>query len=873
MAWSWLRRRADRPTVPAPTAAHPPATAPVPHEGAWQDLPAVQRTLEPLSLVAPLDAFTNSLAAHQNPSFLAPLGHGVDPDSPSGLVTGLASVRAGSPVPYAASTALAVPTPSKPRPAVQRRAITWSTTTAASLAEPAAVEPVDTAPAQADVGPDPEPATDDVAVADLSEVVTSASPVSPAGPISPALPTSTGPAPRTEPHSAPSAEPDPVARAEPDPVPSGEPDPVPTEHLATKAGPGPAAAIADTEVVTPDPPAATPSGPQVAPLQGTPPATPAAREGAGEPDPQNAAPPAPLTPLPVSRLAEETGTAAPPAGRPATAAQSRASERTQPEVQRSAIPASIPTISASTPTISALTPVPSVQRHLAVVSEYPTRTGMLPPPFTVELPVVAHTGSEPAPAAEPLISTEPPPSAGLLSDGLPAGGVAAPPESSPQPAPATGFPSDGLPTAHAPSRNPAPASDPAPAAGSPTLEGFSPELAEPAAPLSGFAAHITALTNPPERSGQAGVAGALVPPPVQRLAGRAAPQTNPPALTEQGQAEDSTAADHNADQVPGPIWTVTHDPDLPLPADPPATSGHGGDLSTPAGGPGWAPGTTLPVAARLTASEPPPATPPPRPRLAIGTAELVPHRPPLAVRSELSSAVAPPPAVQRVSFPGAGEASTAPRPEAPTAVQRMPTPASPPASPEVWRRTVSGEAPANPALGTTGHAVSHLDPIPQRRSTSLPTSPAASPLATPVAGPVGYASALPPIAIPSTTGPARSFAAMFATASGEQPAAEAEEHPGYTTIQLQTDAEPAATSPPPGEPTTVPATEPPVETAAPAPATAPAASPGGAPPTAGAAAAELDEMARRLFEPLSARLRAELWLDRERAGLVTDARH
>jgi hypothetical protein len=32
-------------------------------------------------------------------------------------------------------------------------------------------------------------------------------------------------------------------------------------------------------------------------------------------------------------------------------------------------------------------------------------------------------------------------------------------------------------------------------------------------------------------------------------------------------------------------------------------------------------------------------------------------------------------------------------------------------------------------------------------------------------------------------------------------------------------------------------------------------------------------MARRLFEPLSARLRAELWLDRERAGLVTDARH
>ena len=35
---------------------------------------------------------------------------------------------------------------------------------------------------------------------------------------------------------------------------------------------------------------------------------------------------------------------------------------------------------------------------------------------------------------------------------------------------------------------------------------------------------------------------------------------------------------------------------------------------------------------------------------------------------------------------------------------------------------------------------------------------------------------------------------------------------------------------------------------------------------------DVDALARRLFEPLSARLRAELWLDRERAGLVSDAR-
>jgi hypothetical protein len=45
-------------------------------------------------------------------------------------------------------------------------------------------------------------------------------------------------------------------------------------------------------------------------------------------------------------------------------------------------------------------------------------------------------------------------------------------------------------------------------------------------------------------------------------------------------------------------------------------------------------------------------------------------------------------------------------------------------------------------------------------------------------------------------------------------------------------------------------------------ASPPVAAPG--PPT------DLDEMARRLYEPLVARLRAELWLDRERAGVFGD---
>ncbi|MEU0094974.1 hypothetical protein [Kribbella sp. NPDC006257] len=53
--------------------------------------------------------------------------------------------------------------------------------------------------------------------------------------------------------------------------------------------------------------------------------------------------------------------------------------------------------------------------------------------------------------------------------------------------------------------------------------------------------------------------------------------------------------------------------------------------------------------------------------------------------------------------------------------------------------------------------------------------------------------------------------------------------------------------------------------AAPAPATA---APGKA-----VSAAEVEELAKRLYEPLTAKLRAELWLDRERAGRVTDRWH
>ena len=72
---------------------------------------------------------------------------------------------------------------------------------------------------------------------------------------------------------------------------------------------------------------------------------------------------------------------------------------------------------------------------------------------------------------------------------------------------------------------------------------------------------------------------------------------------------------------------------------------------------------------------------------------------------------------------------------------------------------------------------------------------------------------------------------------------------GFTSVQLQS----ADTAPAPSEPAAA------APTATPPPAAA------ATPPT------DLDEMARRLYEPLSARLRAELWLDRERSGVMSDA--
>ncbi len=92
MARWWRRGDAD-PALPQSHSVNKVALPAPPsvQRAAWRDLPPLRPTLISTPPVAPRDSFTASLATSHNPSFLAPLGHVVDPDGPSGHVQGLAS--------------------------------------------------------------------------------------------------------------------------------------------------------------------------------------------------------------------------------------------------------------------------------------------------------------------------------------------------------------------------------------------------------------------------------------------------------------------------------------------------------------------------------------------------------------------------------------------------------------------------------------------------------------------------------------------------------------------------------------------------------------------------------------------------------------
>ena len=129
-------------------------------------------------------------------------------------------------------------------------------------------------------------------------------------------------------------------------------------------------------------------------------------------------------------------------------------------------------------------------------------------------------------------------------------------------------------------------------------------------------------------------------------------------------------------------------------------------------------------------------------------------------------------------------------------------------------------------------------------TTPLPAHRVPAPLA-PTAGPVS----LQGIFDRATAAPTETPAASPTSGPDVQRAVEVDE------LTTAAPVEPTAVTPSPPQPATAPA---PVTAAAAPAAPAPAAGP-----------SDLEELARQLYEPLAARLRAELWLDHERAGLIT----
>jgi hypothetical protein len=197
-------------------------------------------------------------------------------------------------------------------------------------------------------------------------------------------------------------------------------------------------------------------------------------------------------------------------------------------------------------------------------------------------------------------------------------------------------------------------------------------------------------------------------------------------------------------------------------------------------------------------------------------------------------------------------------PEGPAAEAPGPTvqevPVGPAVIPEPW--TSVADTPGAPA--STAPPSHRPPPSVSRLAVDAPAYPVARPARTSPAVAVGPSiPRVTPYGTPSQSrsGRAMSFTSMFSSAADETEAGSPAED-GFNSVQLQSAGE---APPPASEPATDVSAAPPVTTPVPPPAAG-----GGASPV------DLDEMARRLYEPLTARLRAELWLDRERAGVPGD---
>jgi hypothetical protein len=201
---------------------------------------------------------------------------------------------------------------------------------------------------------------------------------------------------------------------------------------------------------------------------------------------------------------------------------------------------------------------------------------------------------------------------------------------------------------------------------------------------------------------------------------------------------------------------------------------------------------------------------------------------------------------------------------------------------------------SNPAAGPGPwgevHRVSVVEPPPPPRTpSSAPDNPHLSRGGPLVGAPVPSSTTTPvdDAAVQRACAPATSIAAWRTPATPaqrlpgrglEEQVAPPAQPPPIRTMSLQQMFEPVQeTSPGPGPSAPAADASAPVQRepapGGPAAATATSTTPSG-PVAAGAAGSvNTDELATRLYEPLVARIKAELWLDRERAGVLTDPRY
>jgi hypothetical protein len=782
MAW-WQLGRNRREPVAGAAASAPPLISSAEPDGAWRDLPALQRTLdEPVRPVAISDDFRDSLASYADPSFMAPLAHQVDPNA-GGWVEGLASP--GVPYAYSGGSELAVPARPKPvvsrraglatsvEPAVQRSVITSSSADLPTDLPTVALELPDIGSPTSDTEPDtpssrPTFSADAPLIAGASATKWGVTGDSASGGGSDPAPRGSDPAP-----AAPTRELPVVARS----VDHAAPElPLPTRSTTTAVPSAPRAA-----------PTTSSAGPPVVSRSAEPAVKSAPLSGFAEAIARLNEPGETSTdaaenvisddhvvagddhvvagddhvPAPVDQVDGPDGHAAPSVAAASLPIQRVAAQRPLPVGREAEMPVVVPAAPTSTVRDSSL---PVVSRHVDTASNSGMRPGpvsaMRPEPVegrasTVQRHIAASSDAPTLglPLTQVPLTVE---RAALMTERVPT-----PAEPTvqrvefltphvvrvPQPGPA--LVADSFST---------PVPEPAP---QPTTPEFAPQPTTPAP------APITAT------------------PAVQRLLSRdGKPGPNAPSAPSSTISRRETVAEDVA--VERPVQRLESLPAL------------------------------APAAAAFAFSE---VTPPPERSSA----------------SPMWHMDAPPtgPAVTEL-------ATRSPDDYPPLGPAVIPEPLTVAAEVSVPTRTTPTSHPAMPTI-----AIGPSIPIQRSAAISAPSGMrTASPLIVPHQSREEAA---------STEAPASdrmSFAAMFASVTTSDSGSPAED--GFTSVQLQS----AGDSAPPAESPATSST-PPTTSTAPPPATA-------------GASGDLDELARRLYEPLTARLRAELWLDRERAGVTSD---